>query len=134
MDSLGGILTKGLLGNPILGRFNLGGFFNIEVIEQPVEVGGAGYGGNTTHLARREEKRREEKRKEKIIVVSIRLDGMTYRKPYLVSDRTATVSINILDRLTKLKESVIGIKSIFVREKKDDLSVTVRIKDDRNQT
>jgi hypothetical protein len=128
MDSLGGLLTKGLLGNPILGRFNLGGFISIEVIDAPpaAGVGGAGYGGNTTHLGRRQ----EAKKKEKLVVVSLRLNGMTYRKPYLVSDRTATVSINILDGLTKLKESVLGIKSIFIRKKTDDISVTVRIKDD----
>lgn len=104
-DSLGGIVTGGLLGagvsSLILAKFNLFGF-GVEVIEPPVEPpitgggGGGGYGpGPVSH--------------DKLLRIWINIRGKQYSKSYLVSDRVATPLIKAVNVTEKV---VVSIKKI----------------------
>lgn len=133
MDSLGGILTKGLLGNMILGRFGLGNF-TIEVVDpegpdtgdpRVWEAGGAGGAvprRNSTFQPHNPKRRKH-------IVISLRHKGQVHKKTFEVSDRTAQVSINTLKLLSTVKEATYNV---FVRKKETVVNPVVRIKDDRD--
>lgn len=135
MDSLGGILTKGLLGNPILARFSLGGWIEIEVVDPGGGGGGkkrggrgigGGLGGFKPHIPHREEEK-------KYIVITTRLRGEVKRSRFEVSDFTANLSINILKVMQRTSESLLRIKRVFIRESKQvPIKPVVRIRDDRD--
>lgn len=108
-DSLGGILTGGLLGNMILGRFNL--FLDIEIVDitptptptpsgpsvtptpTPASVVGGG-GGRYPDLGEH----------ERIVKITITHKGKQHISIHKVNDLTLRVSINILKALQATKD------------------------------
>lgn len=126
-DSLGGLLTGGMLskqvGGMIIGSY---GFWGVDIEIRDYEPGGGtqALGGRPNNLfapAR-------DRTKKKLLTISIRHQGEITRKTFEISDRTARVSINTLKVLTEIKEAAIRV---FVREKKE-INPVVRIKNDRD--
>jgi hypothetical protein len=108
IDKLGGILTKGLLGNGpssmILGRFNLS-LFGIEIIVTPVVSAGAS--GIRYPFPSRD----DEQPDDQYLTFKIRLKEQEFVKTYRLSKTNVTI-------LLKLNES---IKNIL---RKTDVFVT----------
>lgn len=102
-DSLGGILTNGLLGNPIIARFNLFVDIQIDVTPTPTptptlpRVGGGG--GRYPDLAAREH----------IVKITITHKGNQHISIHKVNDLTLRVSINILKALQAVKDKTYKI-------------------------
>ncbi len=114
IDEYGGILTGGLLGNPILAQYSLS-FATIDfetthpdgitgVINNQVSVYsdfkawvknrslGGGGGSHGTLIKPKIEH-------ENYITISIRLNDQIVRKKYKISDRVLKISINILSKM-----------------------------------
>lgn len=96
MDSLGGILIKGLLGNPILAQFNLF-FISVTVTETPSRGGG----GTTTQTWpwRTADEEREEP--VRTLTISIKFKAKEYVSTYELNEKKVRVSINILNILSR---------------------------------
>jgi hypothetical protein len=90
MDRLGGILTGGLLGNLILGRFNL--FFGIIDVEV-VSRGGAG--SAVTGLP---------DDKEYYVYMRVSLFNKNYNRTYLVKEKTAKVIVKTFEKIKNVKQ------------------------------
>lgn len=128
MDSLGGILTKGLLGNPILAHFNLF-YFEIIVTETPTPTvtdtptptptlpptptplpGDIGLKGNS-HAGMPEEKR------EKTVRIAIKFKSREYVETYTLNDRKLRITINIVNYLNKAANKLRDITLKFKRNR-----------------
>lgn len=129
MDSLGGILTNGLLGNPILGRFNLFIGILIEDITPTPTVtptitptptifppdnqnsGGGGYSSL--------------KDNQKLVKITIMFRGREHISVHTVNDKTLSVGINILKKLTQVKESLLSVYVKMRERVKTIIKVTI---------
>jgi hypothetical protein len=110
MDKLGGILTGGLLGNMILGQFNL--FFGIIDIEiRP--IGGAG----GTQVRYPEDEKYS-------ISIRMNLFDKTYQRSFITNKHRVNILIKILNSF-KVVKSKIRV-NVTEKEKKN---ITVRIKE-----
>lgn len=139
MDSLGGILIKGLLGNPILARFSL--FLDI-VIEDvtptptpqpsytitptvtigptvtptptpiPIHVGGGG--GRYPDVAS----------DEKLVKVTITYKGKSHVSIHKVNNKTLKISINILKGITYVKDKAYSV-AVNIREGIKNIKVKI---------
>lgn len=113
MDSLGGILIKGLLGNPILAHFNLF-FFDITITVPP---DGGGHGGvgerpSFTGWTRPGEEKEEEVR---TITISVKFKAKEFVNTYELTEKKLRITINILDILTR---TVNKLRNISLKFKK----------------
>lgn len=142
MDSLGGILIKGLLGNPILARFNLFVEVIIEDITPtptpsmsatlptptptvtptplPVHVGGGG--GRYPDL----------KEDEKIVKVTIIYKGRQHITIHKVNNKTLRISINILKGITYIKETALSV-AVGIRKRLHNIKVRINGNGNRNR-
>lgn len=130
MDSLGGILTKGLLGNPILANFQLFLGITLEDVTQPptptptptpTETPKVGdYIGGRSRASGYEE---QQKRSVKI---TIRFKSKEYSSVYNISDRILRVAINTINYLNVVKDKI----STTVKIKKKPPTVKVKLRDD----
>ena len=138
IDEYGGILTGGLLGNPILGQYSLSfatvdfetthpdgisGIINEHVslysnftgwVKNRFSGGGGSHGTFQPHKTKHENH----------IIISIRLGDQIVKKRYKISDRVLTISINILNKIQKKVTVNASILS------KTSIKPTVRIKND----
>lgn len=137
MDSLGGILIKGLLGNPILAKFNLFLEFTLEDIT-PTPTPTAtptptvtptvtlpSHGGGNGAVETRKEKEEERKR---VVKITVRYKNKEYSSVYTLTDKILRVTINTIDYLNTVKEHIHNISLKF--KKKGDTTVKVKIHDD----
>lgn len=150
MDSLGGILIKGLLGNPILARFNLFVEVIIEditptptpsmsatlptptptvtvtltptptVTPTPLPAHVGGGGGRYPDL----------KEDEKIVKVTIIYKGRQHITIHKVNNKTLRISINILKGITYIKETALSV-AVGIRKRLHNIKV--RINGDGNR-
>ncbi len=110
MDSFGGILTGGLLGNIIYGQFNLFlGFISVDI--EP--LGGAG--GSSVRLP---------EEREYNVSIRVRVFEKNYKKSYTVTERTARVLVRALQRIKTIKN-----KLSFKAKVKEENTVSVKIKE-----
>lgn len=98
MDKLGGILTKGLLGNLILARFNL--FLEIIVEIVPPETTPLPRGGGGGHYPDVH---------QKTIKITIIHRGREYVTIRQIDDEVLRVSINILKHIIRIKDSALSV-------------------------
>ena len=112
MDSLGGILTKGLLGNLILARFNLH-LFSIEIIEEPPAAGG--HGGTGALPGWRPHP--EEQEELKTITIAIKFKTKEYKNTYQLNEKKLRVTINILDIISRTVNKLISISLKFKKNR-----------------
>lgn len=117
MDSLGGILTGGLLGNPIIGYFNLS-LFNIIQIEVEEYTGG---NSSAYPLPRIEEEANGR------VFIKIHLFKKDYQKYYTFSKGKINIIVRMLKFIQKIKESVINIR--LRKTKIDKIQVKFNEKD-----
>lgn len=143
MDSLGGILIKGLLGNPILARFSL--FIDIlieditptptpypsatlptptvtvtpTVTPTPVVIVGGG-GGRYPDLSDN----------ERLIKITLVYKGKQSISIHKVNNNTLRISINILKGITYLKEKAY---SVYVSLRKSVNNIKVKINGNGNR-
>ena len=117
MDSLGGILTGGLLGNPIIGYFNLK-LFNLIEIEVQEYTGG---NSSSYPLPRVEEDRSGR------VIIKIHLFKKDYQKYYTFSEGKINIIVRMLKFIKKIQQSVINIR--FRQTKIDKIQVKFNEKD-----
>ncbi len=117
MDSLGGILIKGLLGNPILAQFRL--FLDVTIEEVVTDDW---TGGRSRVFIRGDEQR------SKTVKITIRYKNMEYAKVYTLTERMLKVTINTINYLNTVKDRILGL-SVKLKEKKV-VSVKVKRNDD----
>lgn len=115
-DSLGGILTGGLLGNPITGYFNLS-LFNIIEIEVQDHTGGHSIG----RIDYAEEDRNGR------IFIRIHLFKKDYEKYYTFSKGKINIIVRMLKFIKSVKESIINIR--FRKTKIEKIQVKFNEKD-----
>lgn len=144
MDSLGGILIKGLLGNPILARFSLFVDIIIEditptptpypsatlptptvtvtptVTPTPVVIVGGGGGGRYPDLSEN----------ERLIKITLVYKGKQRISIHKVNNNTLRISINILKGITYLKEKAY---SVYVNLRKSVNNIKVKINGNGNR-
>ena len=124
MDSLGGILTKGLLGNLIIARFSLFVDIIIEDITPtptptvtptptttpiPVPIVGGGGGALPDH---------------RIIKVTVIYKGREHVSIHKVNDKTLRININILKGITYIKDTVYSV-AVSIRKTINNIKVTI---------
>jgi hypothetical protein len=112
MDSLGGILTYGLLGNPIIGQFNL--FFGI--IDVEVEEVRGGTGSAFT---------KEEEEKQYFINVMVRLFGKQVKNKFKVNEKFAKVTVKSLYRFKTLQSK----RTVKVKIAEEQNIIKIKLKE-----
>jgi hypothetical protein len=112
-DSLGGVLTGGLLGNPIIGRFNLSIFRFIDI--EIEKNNGAGGVGGYIPIDREEFTGK--------VILKINMFNKEYVKHYTFKDNKINIVISIVNMINKIKKYILNIK---IRKPKVD-NVQVKI-------
>lgn len=127
MDSLGGILINGLLGNPILAKFNLFVQVIIEDITPtptptptPTQVpnsiaAGGAYSEN-----------------ERLVKVTIIYKGVEHTSIHKINNKTLKISINILKGITYIKDAAISIV-VAIRKSINNIRVSINGNGHRNR-
>ncbi len=98
MDSLGGIITGGLLGNPIIGHFNLHLF---KVIEVTVEHIGGHSKGYTDYVEEHSHGR---------LTIKINIFKREHIKTFTISNNKINIVMKLMKTVKKLKERILNIK------------------------
>lgn len=109
MDSLGGILTKGLLGNPILAHFNLF-FFSVVITDPSTPSSGGSTAPRFAGWTRPGEEKEEAVRS---VTISVKFKTKEFVNTYELTERKLRVTINILDILTRAVERLRNISLKF---------------------
>lgn len=97
MDSLGGILTGGLLGNPIIGYFNLS-LFNFIIVEVEQIKGHAK--GYTDYVEEDSHGR---------ITFKINMFKTEHIKTFTISNNKINIVMKLMKKIKKLKERIFNI-------------------------
>lgn len=116
-DSLGGILTGGLLGNPIIGVFNLSLFNFIDIQVEDTT------GGNSSSYPFPKLEDEETGR----VIIKIHMFKTDYEKYYTFSKSKINIIVRFLKFIKKIKESVINIR--FRKTKIEKIQVKINEKD-----
>lgn len=116
MDSLGGILTNGLLGNPILSHFNLSLFNFINIVVE--HIGGNSHGYQYIE---------NDKTSYGRIIFKIKIFKREYAKTFNISDNKINIVMKLSKSLRKLKERVISV-TINKQVKIDNIKVKINAK------
>jgi hypothetical protein len=116
MDSLGGILTDGLLGNSIIARFNLF-IFNIE-IDVPQKLIGNSSSYNIL---------KQEDEEYGRVNIKLRLFNSDYQKYYNFSKAKINIIIRMIKFIQNIKERMVNIK--FRKMKVNKIQVKFNEKD-----
>lgn len=114
-DSLGGVLTGGLLGNPIIGRFNLS-LFNFIDIE--IEKNNGAY-VTSEYIPKQEELTGR-------VIIKINMFSKEYVKHYTFKDNKINIIISIINFINKIKKYIFNIK--FRKTKIDNVQVKINEK------
>lgn len=125
IDSLGGILTNGLLGNGpnsmILGQFNLS-LFGITIIIEPV---GGGGGAVVQHWP--SVRTGDESEEDKFLTIKIRLKQQEITRVYRISNGNATVLIKINESVkTFITKTSILVNNFVVKPIKRVFKINVK--------
>ena len=110
-DSLGGILTNGLLGNMIISTFNLSIFNIIDIELQRPLRGVLGVS--------------EDNQKSSKIIFKIKMFGTEYSKLYNTDDKTINILMRLITFGGKIKKMLVNIK---FRINQEDLQVKIHEK------
>ena len=96
-DSLGGILTGGLLGNPIIGYFNLSIFNIIDIIIEDTT------GGHSSGVLSRPE---EEYNR---VWITIRMFNREYKEYYTFSRSKINIFVKFVNFVRSIKDKLISV-------------------------
>ena len=110
-DSLGGILTNGLLGNMIISTYNLSIFNIIDIELQRPLRGVLGVS--------------EDNQKSSKIIFKIKMFGTEYSKLYNTDDKTINILMRLITFGGKIKKMLVNIK---FRINQEDLQVKIHEK------
>lgn len=113
MDSLGGMLTKGLLGNPILAQFNLFFFSIVITTPDPPNTGGGGstWAGTSSRSTEREEDQ------VRNITIAVKFKTKEFVKTYELTEKKLSVTINILNIVSRTVNKLRNISLLFKKNR-----------------
>jgi hypothetical protein len=114
MDSLGGILTGGLLGNPILGYFNLSLFNIIEIQVERVIGHSVGY---TDYVEDEPGK----------LTFKINMFKNSYIKTFTISNNKINIMMRLIKTFKKLKKRILNV-TMNKQIKIDNIKVKINAK------
>lgn len=131
IDSLGGLLTNGLLGNPIIASFNLFIQVTVENVTPTVPLyssRGHGYGWGGNGREDDDDLPTIPVQKTKDIKITIRFKGKEFVTYHQNGDKLVGVVINIIRRFNKVIESMQNITIFRRRRPKLEEQIIIRVK------
>lgn len=117
MDSLWGILTGGLLGNPIIGYFNLSLFNIIDITVEQIKGHSKGY---TDYVEEEEETHGK-------ITFKINMFKNEHIKTFTISNNKINIVMKLMKTIKKLKERILNV-TMNKQTKIDKIKVKINAK------